>query len=265
MIKIVLSVIAVLILAIIIWALAEPHFPQFTLIRMNKDKDKDVSLRLFFFSDIHAEHCFIKPSYITSLIARESKAGIDAVVFGGDISGDPAKLDKGTRYLQEIAECCRDLNIPFIGVTGNHDCAMTRAQEEACGFTNIEGSYIEMKDCVIAGIDDSGRSNRAWFDPAPLPEGKKHILIAHDPDAILHLKDPDNIDYMLSGHIHGGQIRTPFKIEFLVIRKDELPRRGIYGGIHDIGNTRVFISRGVGCVRMPLRFFARPEVSIVEI
>jgi len=262
MVEIILSVIALLILILLIWALAEPHMPQFTVIRMNKDRN--TSLRVLFFSDIHSEYCFIKPSYITSLIRRESTSGIDAVVFGGDITGDPSKLARGTEYLQEIAGCCRELNIPFLGVTGNHDCNLTKEQEDRCGFINIENTYVEIKGHVIAGIDDSGRLERRWYDPADLPAGKEHILIAHDPDALLHLTDPDNIDYMLSGHIHGGQIRTPFKVEFLVIRKDELPRQGIYAGVHRIGKTKVFISRGVGCVKLPLRFFARPEISIVE-
>ena len=248
--------------AVLIWALAEPHCPQFTVIRMT-DADRP-SLRILFFSDIHLEHCFVKPEYITSLIDKESHNGLDAVIFGGDVSGDASCVPKGIAYLRTIAECCRAHDIPFLGVTGNHDAELTPEQEAECGFESLEGTYKEIGGFAIAGVDDSGRRERVWYEPVKMPGDKKHILIAHDPDCILHLTAPEEIDYMLSGHIHGGQIRTHFRVEFLILREDELPKKGIFKGVHKLGNTTLFISRGVGCVKMPLRLGSRPEVSVVE-
>ena len=75
---------------------------------------------------------------------------------------------------------------------------------------------------------------------------------------------PFKIDAMISGHIHGGQIRTPFGLEF-VLRHDELPFKGIISGHHEVNGIKMFISKGIGCVFLPLRIGARPEVNILEI
>ncbi len=246
-------------LTLLIISLTEPHRPEFTVYNMTGSSSPD--LRILFFADLHAETCYVKPGYITGLIESQKP---DMVIFGGDIITDPEHADKGIRYLREISSRCRELNIPFYGVTGNHDHLLSDETVSGSGFELIENRYITCGRYVISGLDDSGRDNRQWYEPVDVPSGLTHILIAHDPDAILHVSDPDRIRYVLSGHIHGGQIRTPFKIEFNVLRKDELPRMGIYKGVHMIGSTKVFISRGIGCSILPMRLGARPEVSVIE-
>jgi len=252
-----------LVLAIpIVIAVIEPRMPEYDTVRLT---DSDPSLRLLFFSDVHVDMCFVPAEYICRRIREASASGLDAVVFGGDVSGDPDKIDLGVTYLKKIADCCASLNIPFLGVTGNHDTEMTAKQEASCGFLSLEGTSYELGDYVLTGVDDSGREERRWFDPVPVPPGKTHVFIAHTPDAILHVSDPSSIRYMLSGHIHGGQIRTISGLEFRLRKTDVLPSQGIFKGIHMISGTKVFISRGIGCVKMPLRLGSRPEVSIVEL
>lgn len=262
MIWIVISVILAVIAIPLVIAVIEPRMPQMTTIRMNEGKEPD--LRIFFFSDVHVDMCYVKAEYITGKIREAYDSGLDAVVFGGDISGDPDKIGKGIEYMNKIADCCRSLNIPFLGVTGNHDTDMTDEQVASCGFISLEGTSYTLGDHVLTGVDDSGREERVWFDPVSVPSDKINIFVAHTPDAILHVSDPSSIRYMLSGHIHGGQIRTPIGYEFRLRKTDVLPSRGIFKGVHTVGNTKIFISRGIGCVKMPLRLGSRPEVSIIE-
>ena len=262
MLWIIISVIFLILFIPMVISVIEPRMPEFTTIKLN---DKDPSLRILFFSDVHVDMCFVPAEYICARIREASKTGLDAVVFGGDVSGDPAKIDKGIVYMRKIADCCASLNIPFLGVTGNHDTDMTDGQAAACGFISLEGSSYELGDFVFTGVDDSGREERHWFDPLPVPTDKINIFVAHTPDAILHVSDASHIRYMLSGHIHGGQIRTPIGFEFKLRKTDVLPAQGIFKGVHTVGNTKIFISRGIGCVKMPLRLGSRPEVSIVEL
>lgn len=263
LIWIVLIVIAVTAIILLLLALIEPHRPEFTTIRLTDSGDPD--LRILFFTDLHSDISFVKSEFITDIIEKQKP---DAVIFGGDITVNMNYFDKGAAYLNRIRKCCSGLNIPFYGVTGNHDRNLTPEQEEAAGFINLEHQYrfIEGKSgkkFVLSGVDDSGRFERVWFEPMEVPEGYKHILVVHDPDAVLHFASLEGIDYVLSGHIHGGQVRTPFGLEF-IIRHDELPKKGIFMGVHNFGNTKVFISRGLGCSRLPIRLGSRPEVSLIE-
>ena len=57
----------------------------------------------------------------------------------------------------------------------------------------------------------------------------------------------------------------PFKLEFLLLRADKLPRMNVIEGVFEHNGTTLFISRGVGCNKLPFRLGAYPEVSIVEI
>ena len=91
------------------------------------------------------------------------------------------------------------------------------------------------------------------------------MLAIHNPDSILHFKEGDHVDFMLSGHFHAGQIKMPFRLEFLVLRSDKLPQQKVIEGVFEHNGTTMFITRGVGCNKLPLRLGAYPEVSVVEI
>jgi predicted MPP superfamily phosphohydrolase len=101
----------------------------------------------------------------------------------------------------------------------------------------------------------------------PQSEGNEPvILVVHDPDALLHFEPETRPDFMLSGHLHGGQMKFPFRIEFCLLRKhDRLPNMGAVQGAYNIGGTTVFISRGLGCGVMPFRFLSLPEATVTEI
>lgn len=234
------------------------------------DKDRKPTLTLLFFSDLHAEYCFIPASKVISILKTESqKRKIDAVVFGGDICNNPKRSDIGIKYLQEIFVACKELGIPFYGITGNHDVELDKVAIAKCCFTDLryESAVLKSESGItyeLMGVNDTGRKNREWFQPQAHSNTDRQILIAHNPDSILHIEEGAFPDYMLSGHIHGGQIRTPFKIEFIRIHRDTLPKDNVIEGVFDYKQTRLFISRGIGCVGFPFRLGAPPEVSFVE-
>jgi uncharacterized protein len=64
---------------------------------------------------------------------------------------------------------------------------------------------------------------------------------------------------VLSGHTHGGQVVLP--------GVGAIARRS-FPVLHGVGvrqNTRVFVSRGVGTVYVPIRLNCPPEVAIVTL
>ena len=287
----VITILAVLILLYILWCLIEPFFfdlDRAELKKSSSDKDPGIKikkfplknrnsnaspdLRLFFFSDIHAEWCPVTTKRLCNAIRKtHDKSPLDAVIFGGDIVTNTHNERSGLRYLSAVSKCCNELGIPFYGVSGNHDSSFSNVPEHS-GFTSLDNRSISMAshvtgtDIVITGLPDSGRKNRVWQKKMQCEKTEPVILVVHDPDAIIHLDPDSRPDYMLSGHLHGGQMKFPFRIEFTLLKKsDKLPQMGVVQGIYDISGTTVFISRGLGCGVFPFRFLSVPEATITEI
>ncbi len=119
------------------------------------------------------------------------------------------------------------------------------------------------KTLAIVGVDDlwSGLDDltKAYKDvPADMPS----ILLCHNPDVIL---DPESrqADLILSGHTHAGQLRLPL-IGALSPIPQQLGRRYTYGRYVISPTTELVITRGVGESGLPIRFYAPPEVMMLE-
>jgi predicted MPP superfamily phosphohydrolase len=72
----------------------------------------------------------------------------------------------------------------------------------------------------------------------------------------------DKIDLVLAGHTHGGQV-TFFGLwaPFTSSKFGQKYRTGIV----ETGRTRVIISNGIGTITPPVRFFARPQIIIIDL
>ena len=92
------------------------------------------------------------------------------------------------------------------------------------------------------------------------------IVLSHVPDSVLQLPDPTRVDLVVAGHTHGGQVQLPFFGPLLTL--SEVPREAAAGGLHAIGGTQLYVSRGIGAERgdAPLiRFNCLPEVSLLTL
>ncbi len=278
-VSIILFVICIAALVPLIWGITEAMCLKISrdkLVIKNKETKGGPDLRIMYFSDLHRELCLIPLSRVIKTIRREhASGGLDAVIFGGDICNGHHHALHGLSYLEAVSDACRELSIPFMAVTGNHDAGVPPEELGKFSFDNMDGCIKYLKSrrdgayIALAGVPDTGRKDRVWaVPPAPSAgiEYKAYVLLSHNPDLSLHLPQdlPFKIDAMLSGHIHGGQIRTPFGLEFY-LRHDELPYQGIISGVHEINGIQVLISKGLGCVLLPLRIGSRPEINIVEI
>jgi predicted MPP superfamily phosphohydrolase len=87
------------------------------------------------------------------------------------------------------------------------------------------------------------------------------VLLAHPPDFVT-IAEPEGVDLVLSGHTHGGQIRLPF-IGPLYVYTD-LGRRYV-SGFHDYGQSKLYVSRGVGTISLPVRFLCPPEIAVIDL
>ena len=256
---------------LLLTSITETHLLNITEDNLgNNDSD---GLKILFFSDIHMSFCFIPVNRVINTIKSNKP---DVVIFGGDAINNSRDKNNAIKYLKKISDFCKTSDIRILGVTGNHD--FKDGFDSNCfdksGIELIDGQNIKIdknnKTYLITGIGDSGRKNRVWYEiPRASEICDRRVLIVHNPDYILNFTYEDSsdkpVDYMISGHIHGGQIRTPWKIEFNKLRKDILPKRGIISGKHIVNDTTIFISKGLGCILLPLRLGARPEINILNI
>lgn len=120
------------------------------------------------------------------------------------------------------------------------------------------------------GITGLSRPRGRERDPAWLgwllskgPGADHRIVISHAPDFVDAM--PVDVDLVLAGHTHGGQVVVPFfGPPVTAIR---LPRR-YAGGLHDYHGTPLHVSRGIGMERdftPQLRFLCPPEICVLDL
>ena len=78
-----------------------------------------------------------------------------------------------------------------------------------------------------------------------------------------------NIDFVFTGHAHGGQFRIPFlNIGLMSPSQGLFPKytSGIkYAKSSEKGKTGVIISRGIGNTNIPIRLFNPSEVTFFKL
>ncbi|MBC7328875.1 metallophosphoesterase [bacterium] len=119
---------------------------------------------------------------------------------------------------------------------------------------------MESLQILLAGVDF--KAERISNLLASLPPSDLSILLSHRPDVILSQGDWRKIDLVLSGHTHGGQIRLPFIGPLFT--KSRLPRR-YSQGLSSFGHLYLYVSRGIGETKIPIRFFCPPEITLLKI
>lgn len=92
------------------------------------------------------------------------------------------------------------------------------------------------------------------------------ILLSHRPDIALHLRPDSNVDLVVAGHTHGGQVQIPGFGPLITATR--VPNHVAGGGLSELNGNLIYVSRGVGMERgqaPPLRLFCRPELSIIDL
>lgn len=230
--------------------------------------------RFLHITDIHIGLLFISPSRIKKTIEKTKP---DFILISGDFLDHRKHIKKLEKWLKGI-EC----GIPTYAVLGNHDhlCFQkdTNFKNEFMQLMKHLNIRILVNEIVVlknrnnsfavalVGLDDCKSGvlfNEQIFEG--LKEKYKFVLaFSHNPDAALRIPE-GSISLFIAGHFHGGQIWLPFNLEYLLLRKDKVSRMGHIKGFTSIRNNRVYISRGLGTVLIPFRFFSVPEVTVFDI
>ncbi len=192
-------------------------------------------------------------------IVKSIKPSVIAIT--GDIVSKSEAEEESLKFIGKISKIA-----PVFIVWGNWDhwslgsaLKKFKGEVESLGEVRVlinenveleKGFYLVGVDDPYIGYDDLGKALNGTFGI--------RILLAHSPQIIDKAKG--NTDFVLSGHTHGGQVVLPFVGPIFV----PLPRkfRNYVSGLYKVGNTTMYVSRGVGTSILPVRFNCPPEIAV---
>jgi uncharacterized protein len=223
------------------------------------------------FSDTHLGfHYDLKQ--LEKLIVKINNLEPDMIVFTGDLMDDPSEFQE----TDKIIKLLKDLHAPFgkFAIYGNHDHGgygsdIYRELIETADFALLVNQAKEIKllnehSIYIAGVDDAmlGKPdiNQALKD---IPTDSYKILLSHAPDLATYASNY-TIGLQLSGHSHGGQIQIPFYGPLVTPPQGNRYTEGFYQLGADKGLT-LYVNRGLGTTRLPFRFLAKPELTLLTL
>ena len=153
-------------------------------------------------------------------------------------------------------------NLPAVAVFGE---GTLRAAVEA-GITVLEdqSALVTFKDgrqLQLSGILDTTRNVRKRLPKRQSPDIPQ-FLLSHRPETDRILSHGD-VDIVISGHTHGGQVCPPFGLlRFEASPDHALPYTYPW---HISGGNTYLITKGLGTSTLPLRFNCPPEIYLLEL
>lgn len=215
------------------------------------------SIKVIQISDLHLKRCGRVQKKIAEYV---NNASPDLIC----LTGDAIEKEKQLKYLDEFMGLL-DYDIPKVAVPGNweywskidfsvldllykkHNCQLLVNSSVGYSKNGIDIGVIGVDD-LLAGSPDI----RAAIQPGVSFDIK--IVLNHCPQYTDFIDDKyiHDIDLILSGHTHGGQINILGFVPYIPGGSGNYVR-----GWYD----KMYVSQGIGTSGIPFRFGSRSEVA----
>ncbi|MBH1942259.1 metallophosphoesterase [Mobilitalea sibirica] len=219
-------------------------------------------------SDLHNKRFGKNQKHLLNILDKENP---DIIVITGDIvDSNHTNIDIALEFIKGAIELA-----PVYYVTGNHEYWLSNHDRdklmkgmERNGVTILDNKVIYMEKengngYYLIGLSDKNLSDHVLPSIcSSIDSNKLQILLAHEPQYFDNYSKAD-VDLVLSGHAHGGQIRLPFIGGLIAPDQGFLPK--YTSGTYINKNTTMIVSRGLGNSIIPMRVFNRPEVVIISL
>lgn len=251
------------------------HFYEYKTEKLTDEQE----LKIVILSDLH-DHEFGNMNQ--RLIERVKQQNPDVILLVGDMLNEtsedsdvPCSLVSKLCYVAPVYYALGNHEITFL----NHHSALLEELEQA-GATVLDEEYVDFMvnsvEIRLGGMYAYAFGLNANNDAAAAPENikdfleeyqntdKLKIMMAHRPDSFVFGDAASvwDIDLVVSGHNHGGQVVVPFF-------------GGLYGGdqgwfpeyihgMYEKDNLHLFVTSGLGSHRQVLpRFNNPPEIAVI--
>lgn len=271
------AIILVLFVALVIWGVYCDNTIAITNYCVNNTKN-DTKLKFVVITDLHNKEYGEKNADLAELVKEQNP---DFIAVCGDMvnRGDPdtTKMKDVLEKLSKIAPtyCC----------LGNHERDNAaefgtdfKSETDSTGAVLLDNEYIKFtkndKSVLIGGMsdypyyefytpDDDVPSRTLWEEFAEKAKNNFTILLHHQPEYIAEDAKKTDIDLIVCGHTHGGQIQLPF------IGGVIAPNQGLFPkydkGEFDLDGTKMIVCAGLSNTVFIPRINNQVEIGVVTV
>ncbi|MCM1234848.1 MAG: metallophosphoesterase [Ruminococcus flavefaciens] len=225
-------------------------------------------------SDLHGHEYGEGNQRLLELVREQAP---DLIVVTGDLIDRESQLQMVPALARGLAAIA-----PTYYVTGNHEWALGTGRVKElkgllvqCGVTVLSNQYEVLErngdQLVLAGVDDPN-----GYADQLTPEGLYARIQRDAPELFTLLLAHRNTqfgqyaaagyDFVMTGHGHGGIVRLPFVGGLVGADRRFFPTWT--SGLYTLGDSVMFVSRGLGNNTTPFRgfrVFNRPELAVVTL
>jgi predicted MPP superfamily phosphohydrolase len=221
-------------------------------------------MRVVQISDIH-HGLFLPEKWLAQAVQQANRLRADIVVLTGDfVTYSRANIEPAAEILSRLRA-----RYGILAVLGNHDFRVgADAVTTALRRRRIEvlrNQHITLQfggaSLYVAGVDDYGYGADVRRAVRGIPRDAATVLLAHNP-RIISLASRHGVSLVLSGHTHGGQVNLPL-LGTVYGRSPESLRYKI--GWDRLGETQIYVSRGIGTIVLPWRLRCPAEITHLEL
>lgn len=220
-------------------------------------------LRLVHLSDLHGSNWDMPQVRLNRIMDQVNALHPDLVVVTGDFHASkiwdpPMRMDDALQPLTRLKAPLGVWSVP-----GNHDDPYwIRWVMRRFGLKLLAGDLVDVGPIQIVGSDDLIMGQRPVQGlraaAARAQPGKPLIALVHEPRLWTML--PPNVDLLLAGHTHGGQIQIFGWPQF-----KKLDSQYLRGRFRNSGGQQMLVSAGIGTSIVPVRLGTQGEIVVVEL
>lgn len=219
----------------------------------NKIPDKMEGLKILQISDLHYGST-VNINDVKEIRKKANETKSDIVIFTGDLMDKTynIKTNEKEELKKELSKINAELGKYY--VLGEDDSEDDESILNISGFTNLNNNpqSIYNEDNTPILLMDKSVSD----DYLNSEENINHfkILAVHNPDDFNKFMD-NNLDMVIAGHTHNGQINIP-KIKDLFISSK------YNKSYQKINNTKLYVNPGIGTSGVKIRLFNHPTMFL---
>ncbi len=242
-------------------------------IKLPRLPDAFAGMKVVQISDFHF-HAYTEALFLEAIVRKVNALAPDLVLLTGDfVSSNPLPQHTNVKLAYHCAEILSHIECALrYAIMGNHDALVgAHAVTDALtthGIPVLANRSVPLERqgqrIWLAGVEDvlTQRPDlSAALRAAVRRDGEPTILLVHEPDFADYAMG-QQVDLILSGHTHGGQILLPFLPPLML---PDMGTKYVHGLFRLGDGMQLYVNRGIGAVTLPFRFRCPPEITAITL